>query len=142
MNIYKKSSLGDLLLVLRRNIVEAIKKQGLKHDLTFSQVEVLHFIGPSGRVTMRSISDYLRITPPSATEIVTEMEKKGLVKRTSDRDDRRVVYIAFTRMSQKLFSSISQSKELIFKKMIAKLSRADQSSLERIIRILITEPQQ
>ncbi len=137
--MYKKSSLGDLLFVLRRNIVEAIKKEGLRHDLTFSQVEVLYFIGPSGKATMKSIAEYLKITPPSATEIVSEMEKKGLIKRMSDTKDRRVVYIVFTHIAKKLFVSISKRKELILKKMIAKLSKIDQRNLERIIRILITK---
>ncbi len=137
--MYTKSSLGDLLLVLRRNIVEAIRKDGLKHDLTFSQVEVLYFIGPSGKVTMRSIAEYLKITPPSATEIISEMEKKGLIKRMSDARDRRVVYIVFTGVAKKLFVSIAKRKELILKKMISRLSQSDQSSLERIIRILIKD---
>ncbi len=137
MHIHKKSSLGDLLFVLRRNIVEAIKKEGLKHDLTFCQVEVLYFITPGGRATMKSIAEYLKITPPSATEIISEMEKRGLVKRESDKDDRRVVYIVFTPLSKKLFASISKRKELILKKMISKLNIKDQSNLERIIKILI-----
>ena len=135
----RKSGLGDLLLVLRRKIVEAVRKEGLEHELTFSQVEVLYFIGPTGKMTMRSIANYLKITPPSATEIIAEMEKKGLVKRTSDKNDRRVVYIIFTKLAKKLFISVYKRKEFVFKKMIEKLSAKDKSNLERIIRILITD---
>lgn len=137
--MHTKSNLSDLLLVLRRNIVEAIRKEGLKQDLTFSQMEVLGFIGPNGEETMKNIAEYLKITPPSATEIVTEMEKKGLVKRVNDKKDRRVVHITFTPMSKKLFHSISKRKEMISRKMIAKLNKNDQHNLKRIIRILITE---
>jgi DNA-binding MarR family transcriptional regulator len=136
--MYKKSSIGDLLLVLRRNIVEVIKKEGFKHDLTFTQVEVLHFIKPSGKATMKSIADCLKVTPPSATEIVEEMDKKGLVKRINDEKDRRVVYVVFTDIAKRVFTSISKHKELIFKKMTEKLNVADKNHLERIIRILIT----
>ncbi len=130
--------MGDLLLVLRRNIIEVIRKEGLRHDLTFSQVEVLYFISPTGRVTMKSIAEYLKITPPSATEIVSEMEEKGLIKRENDKKDRRVVHIVFTPLSRKLFSSISKRKELILQKMIKKLNKKDQAHLERIIKILIS----
>ncbi len=137
MNLPKKSSLGDLLFILRRNIVEAIKKEGLKHDLTFSQVEVLYFVRPEGKVSMSNIADYLKITPPSATEIISDMEKKGLVKRINDKADRRVVHIVFTSFAKKLFVSIAKRKELILKKMIYKLNRTDRINLERIIRILI-----
>ncbi len=139
MHTNKRSSLGDLLLVLRRNIMESIKKEGFKHDLTFSQVEVLRFIGSSGKETMKSIADYLKISPPSATEIVTEMEKKGLVNRKNNKIDRRVIFIVLTSTAKKLFVSVSKRKEVLLEKMISKLNEADRKTLERIIRILIAK---
>ena len=135
----KKFSLSDLLFIFRRNILESIKKEGFRHDLTFSQVEVLCFIGPAGKETMKSIADYLKITPPSATEIITEMEKKGLVKRKSDKNDRRVVFIALSDMAKKLSASLVRRKETISKKIVSKLNKEDRKNLERIIRILVTE---
>ena len=134
---YKKSSLGELLLFLRRNIIEGMRKEGLKHDMTFSQMEVLHFIGPSNKVTMKNIADHLKITPPSATEIIAEMEKRGLVKRKKDKKDRRVVFITSSDTAKKLFISSLKKKQIILNKMISKLSEIDQKNLERIIRILI-----
>jgi DNA-binding MarR family transcriptional regulator len=138
-NTANKPNLGDLLLIFRRNILESIRKEGFKHDLTFSQVEVLRFIGLNGRETMRAISLYLKIAPPSATEIITEMEKRGLVKRQSDKNDRRVVFITLTDASKKLFVSLSNRKDALLKKMISKLNEKDRKHLERIIRILIAK---
>lgn len=138
-NKRKESGLEDLLLVLRRDIRENIKKEGFKHDLTFSQMEVLQFIGPFGKETMKSIADYLKITPPSTTAIVAGLEKKGLVKRNDNKDDRRVIFIVPTEISKKLFTSLSKRKKAIFKKMTSKLSENDKKELERIIRILIAE---
>jgi DNA-binding MarR family transcriptional regulator len=132
-----KPNLGDLLLIFRRNILESIRKEGFKHDLTFSQVEVLRFIGLNGKETMRAISLYLKIAPPSATAIIAEMEKRGLVKRKSDENDRRVVFIILTDVSKKLFVSLSNRKDVLLKKMISKLKEEDRKNLERIIRILI-----
>jgi len=137
MEINKKSSLGELLLIFRRNILESLKKEGFNHDLTFPQAEVLGFIGPSGKETMKNIADYLKITPPSATEIIAEMEKKDLIKRKSDKIDRRVVFISLSPLAQKLFVSLGKRKEFILKKMISKLSKKDRKDFERIIRILI-----
>jgi DNA-binding MarR family transcriptional regulator len=137
LNTYTKSSLSDLLLVFRRNIIESFKKEGFKNDITFSQVEVLSFIGPSGKETMKNIANYLKITPPSATEIVTEMEKKGLVKRIDDKNDRRVVFIVLSPLAKKLFTSLHKRKELILNKIFSKLNKKDHENFERIIRILI-----
>jgi DNA-binding MarR family transcriptional regulator len=140
-NTSTKSGLSDLMSVFgifRKNILETIKNEGFGHDMSFSQVEVLNFIGPSGKETMKNIAGYLRITPPSATEVVTEMEKKGLVKRMNDKKDRRIVFITLTDSAKKLSVSLCKRKELIFKKMLSKLSKKERENLERIIRILIT----
>jgi DNA-binding MarR family transcriptional regulator len=139
INKHKKSGLGDLLFIFRRNILESIRKEEFKHDLTFSQLEVLCFIGPAGKETMKNIADYLKITPPSATEIVTEMEKRSLVKRKNDKNDRRVVFIVLSHTAKKLFVSLSRRKEFILRKMISKLNEKDRKNLERIIRILIAK---
>ena len=104
---------------------------------TFSG-EVLDFIGLSGKETMKNIADYLKITPPSATEIVAEMEKKHLVKRINDKKDRRIVFITLTSMAKKLSVSLCKRKEFILEKMLSKLSEKDHKNFERIIRILIT----
>ena len=127
------------MLIFRRKILESVKKEGLKHDLTLSQVEILNFIGLSGKKTMRDIADYLKITPPSVTAIIEEMEEKGLVKRINDKKDRRVVFITLSEKTKKTFTSICRQKELIFKKMIFRLNKKDQKILERIINILIKE---
>ncbi len=119
--------------------MENLKKEGFEHDLTFSQVEVLHFIGPTGKETMKNIADFLKITPPSATEIVNEMEKKGLIKRQSDKSDRRVVFIVLSPLAKKLCASLWKRKELILKKIFSKLNKKDHKDFERIIRILITK---
>ncbi|MDE2399675.1 MAG: MarR family transcriptional regulator [Patescibacteria group bacterium] len=134
-----KYNLEELLLLFKRSIRDIIKKEGFKDDLTFSQVEVLRFVGLSGKRTMKNIADYLKITPPSASQIISEMEKKNLIKRKSDENDRRVVFIILSDKAKKLFTSLSDHKDAVFEKMISKLNGSDRKTLERIIRILITE---
>ena len=139
----KQPNLEDLLLALRRKIIDSCKKEGLKYDLTFSQMEITRFIGEaeaeSKEVTMKAIASHLKITPPSATTFIAEMEKKGLVKRKSDPTDRRIVSIVFTPKAKKLFEKIYVRKQNILHAMVSKLDEKDQKSLERIITILITE---
>lgn len=135
---HKQPNLEDLLFAFRRNIVDACRKEGMQYELTFSQVEILRFIGESGKETMKSIADHLKITPPSATAMIDEMEKRGLVKRINDTQDRRVVIIAFTPKAKKLFASISARKQTILSSMLSRLSTQDKKTLERIITILIT----
>lgn len=138
-NENQKSSLTELLFIFRRNILKNIKKEGLKNDLTFSQLEVMYLVGSHNKQTMTDISNHLEIKPPSTTEIIFELEKKGLVKRKSSKEDRRIVFIELTDKSKKLYISMLKQKDLIFKKMISKLNDKDKKTLKRIIGILINE---
>jgi DNA-binding MarR family transcriptional regulator len=129
-------NLSDLLLLLRRNIIESVKKKGLKGDLTFSQIEILHFIGVAGEKTMKEIALYLKITPPSVTELVEEMERKNLVKRKNDQKDRRIVSVTLTERTKKHYLSIAQSKERLLNRMLSKLNQREKKELAKIINIL------
>lgn len=131
--------LGGLLMAFRRKIVEEMKRDPFIHDLTFSQIEALNLLGVSGTKTMKDIALHLKITPPSATVIVDELRKRGLVERRGDSRDRRVVSIALTRDSKRTFSQIHRRKKSVLEGFLSKLSVRDRRSLGRIIRTLITE---
>ena len=132
-----KENLCELLLGFRRKIIESAKQSSLKEELTFSQFETLWFIGFNGKKSMEAIADYLKITPPSATSMIAKMEKKGLVIRTRDVKDKRVIYISLTSETKKHLQALRKQKEKIFNNLVSKLSEVDKKHLERIIRTLI-----
>lgn len=131
--------LGELLLSLRRKIMESCRKEGLPNHLSMPQVEILSFIGPDGSATMKEIADHLKITPPSVTTMIAEMEKKKIVERKADPADRRRVSIIFSKSTQKIYSSILEKKKEVLTSMLSRLSAHDKKELERIITILIKE---
>jgi DNA-binding MarR family transcriptional regulator len=134
-----ETKLGALMLEFRRKIVEACRRQGVQQDITFSQAEILGFVGPSGTRTMREIAEHLKIAPPSVTAQVMEMEKRGFVKREVSKADRRVVSVSFTSKAKKAFEKISARKTKVLSSMLSKLSASDKKSLERIIGIIISK---
>lgn len=131
--------LEDLLLAFRRKIMEGMRKDKLHQELTISQVEVLRSIGMEGSQTMKDIAKSLQITPPSATSLIEEMEKKGLVKREKHVTDRRIVSIRLTKKSQTLFSRVCLQKKAIIDSMLSKLSAGEKKTLEKIIGIIISK---
>jgi DNA-binding MarR family transcriptional regulator len=141
MNTHSPSTplLGELLLTFRRKIIESCRKEGLPNDLSMPQVEVMSFIGPDGSETMKAIADHLRITPPSVTAMIAEMEKKGIVKRTVDPKDRRRISIVLSKKAKIIYSSILEKKNEVLQDMLSRLSATDKKELERIITILIKE---
>ena len=131
--------LGELLLSLRRKIIEACRKEGLPNDLTMPETEVLWFIGPEGSATMKAIAEHLKITPPSATSMIRVLEEKGIVERKSDPTDRRTVTIVLSKKAKELYSTVKKKKDGVLKKMLSRLDEKEKKDLERLITILIKE---
>ncbi len=131
--------LGELLLTLRRKIIESCRKQGLPNDLTMPETEVLWFIGPEGSAAMKAIAEHLKIAPPSATSMIRTLEQKGIVERKSDPSDRRTVTIVLSKKAKELYSAVKKKKDGVLKEMLSRLGEKDKKELERLIAILIKE---
>lgn len=57
--------------------------------------------------SIREISDYLLIRHHSAVELVTRAQNSGLVRRTSDTDDQRVIRVGLTDAGEELVSRLA-----------------------------------
>ena len=132
-------SIEDLMLALRRKIIESMRSDDLSRELTMSQFEALRIIGVEGTKTMKDIAEELHITPPSATALIEEMERKGLVAREKDARDRRIVSIRLSKKALDLFTRVCDRKKAIMDRMLQKLSVQDKKTLERIIGTIISK---
>lgn len=70
-------------------------------DLSISQFNTLVMLKQMGSMRMGMISYYLKNTLAATTSIVDRLEKKSLVVRTKDPEDRRVVICELTEEGQK-----------------------------------------
>ena len=70
-----EATLSDLLLALRRQLIDSTKDHHFKSELTGSQLEVLWLVGSAGSINMEGIATYLGIKPPSVTAMIDKMER-------------------------------------------------------------------
>jgi DNA-binding MarR family transcriptional regulator len=61
--------------------------------LTGRQMEAVVFLSHRPRVTMGAFAGGLEISPAAASELVARLTEKGVVRRETEPDDRRVVYV-------------------------------------------------
>jgi DNA-binding MarR family transcriptional regulator len=57
---------------------------------------IKHSSGASGGVKVSELSSHMHVTSPSITQLVTNLEERGYVARTMDREDRRSVNVSIT----------------------------------------------
>ena len=86
----------DLVEFLTRVLhVEALE-EWRSIDMTIPQIKTMVLLQSVHRVRMGGIANYLGSTLSASTSIVDRLVDKGLVDRTSDPDDRRVVVCQLT----------------------------------------------
>ena len=92
-------TLNETLVNLFRDVLE-IEQKALAtsefQDLTNNDLHVIEAIGMDQPKNMSSIAKVLSVTVGTLTIAMNSLVKKGYVKRTRGKEDRRVVYISLS----------------------------------------------
>jgi DNA-binding MarR family transcriptional regulator len=93
----RAKQLAGLLAGLDRTFRDEFKRSnGIPHHLTLAQFQVISLIAETGQCSQKAIAAYLGVTGPTVVRIIDALERKGLVVRTRDERDRRIVLVALT----------------------------------------------
>jgi DNA-binding MarR family transcriptional regulator len=105
-------------------------------DVTPAQARALGVLTRHGPMRLGALSEYLRIAPRSATEVVDALEEARLVERRPDPDDRRATLVAPTGRGEEVADGIRAARAAEAEGFFARLDEADRASLARILRAL------
>jgi DNA-binding MarR family transcriptional regulator len=120
--------LGELSQISVRDFHGALKRW---HAGTLSLVHlnvllILRFNGP---MTMSHVAETLDVSVASATGIIDRMEKKGVIERRRNDEDRRVVEVHVTEAGEAVFSAMQAERQARMSKMLSDVSDADLAAL-------------
>ena len=93
-----------ILLRLARNI-----RSHSIGDVTQSQIAVLATLSRHGDSTIGQIAEHEHVQPPSASRIVSNLERQGLVERRTDAGDRRRVLIALSPQGEAYLAEVRRA---------------------------------
>jgi DNA-binding MarR family transcriptional regulator len=105
-----------------------------KHGLTTEQYAVLvslSYLGQPARVT--DIAQWLERSTNSISMIVDRMVKAGLVRRTRDKVDRRVVYVSRTSKAESLFGPATAESFANVRKILSPMPDEDRLTLLNLL---------
>jgi DNA-binding MarR family transcriptional regulator len=100
-----------------------------KYGLTSEQVGVLAAIKSRGPLRPSEFASILERSPNSMSMLIDRMVKAGLVRRTRDRKDRRVVFVTMTDKGRKGVDPAVPTGWDMIHKVLSPLSYGDQRSL-------------
>ena len=82
---------------------------------------------------MKDVADFLAITPPSATSLVNILTEAGLVSRSTDGSDRRIVRLAITEKGEENLEQWHKKISSHMRKRLEVLDKKEQDDLVRIL---------
>lgn len=74
--------------------------------MTFPRVTILRILVHGGPASSTSLAEALGVTTANLPGLLDKLEADGLVSRTRDRTDKRVVHVAATASGRKMLSSL------------------------------------
>lgn len=98
--------------------------------LTTSQLRVISALA-KGPCLPSALARQLRITPPTATEVVDLLVRRGLVERHDMPEDRRVTQLQLTPAGAETWHTVRGRTLDAVKGLLARMNRADVEALER-----------
>ncbi|MGS2618616.1 MarR family winged helix-turn-helix transcriptional regulator [Micromonospora sp. LZ34] len=102
-------------------------------DVTPSQARALGVLGRQGPLRLSALAEQLRIAPRSATEVVDDLEGRGLVERRPDPADRRATLVALTDDGTRTGAAIQAARRAEAARFFGDLTPTDRDSLARIL---------
>jgi MarR family transcriptional regulator, organic hydroperoxide resistance regulator len=105
-------------------------------NLSKNQPMVIKIIGMEGEIMPSTIGKYTGMEKSSLTRMVDDLEKKGIVFRKTDPEDRRKVLVSLTDRGVECYNYFNHVAEEIFNLVDEKDVEDYVQSLETMVRIL------
>ena len=121
--------MGKLNRSLRRNYDRQLKEFGL----TPCQFEVLMTLWEEENILLSELGRRVSRDGPTITGVIDRMERKMLVKRKRDSNDRRVVKVVLTAKSNGMKEQLSVTKQQILDRITENLTSKEINQLEALL---------
>ncbi len=128
-------SIEELRIALLR-IARRLRAEKADDQLGETHSTVLMLLARQGAYTLRGLSDFLRVTPPSMSQTIDSLVGSGLVSREPDPEDGRRVLIVATPAGLAYANETSLRRHQWLAAQLEGLSKADTQALLRATRVL------
>lgn len=130
------ASSKDLRLAVRLTTLNNLIQNELRNrlrlhfDMTAPRYDLLAQLAsaPQG-LKMGELSERLMVSNGNITAITTQLEKAGLISRTTNRHDRRSAFIKMTAKGKKLFNKVEIAYNQWIEELLAKLPESSKADL-------------
>lgn len=102
------------------------------HDLTISQFGVMEAVHHLGPLSQRQLAEKILRSSGNLTMVIDNLERVGLVRRTRDQRDRRMMMVSLTPRGQELIEALMPVHAASICATFSGLSREETAELARL----------
>lgn len=117
--------------LMHRSLLQGMPKGG--PGAAFGQERLLQIIMKKGEISQKELGEMLDARAGSLSELLSKLEKNGLITRTPSDDDRRSMNIAITESGRQAASEAAQEREKMAEGLFEALSAEEQSQLNALL---------
>ena len=129
---------------MREKLIAVVKKIGYAHalhrlyihkeaadkDIYPGQIHILRLVSENETCTQKELASALRVSAASVAVSVKRMEKNGLILRSEDKKDRRIMHISVTERGKKSLACLNDAFFKVDKKMFDGFSAEEIATLD------------
>jgi DNA-binding MarR family transcriptional regulator len=120
---------GTELAVVLEQLVRLIRQLATAGDLSMAAASALARIVRDGPQRLTELANVEGISQPGMTQLVTRLERDGLVRRTASSGDRRGVLVELTGAGVELVGARRAERAEALEQLLAQLDPADQAAI-------------
>ncbi|MCW2693525.1 MAG: MarR family transcriptional regulator [Mycobacterium sp.] len=122
----------DIAVVLEQ-LVRVVRRMATAGDLGLPAAAVLARLDRAGPQRLTDLAAAEGISQPGTTQLVTRLERDGLVRRTPSPDDGRVVLVAVTDDGRALVERRRDERSQTLTALLDRLDPAERDAVERAL---------
>ncbi len=123
-----------VILHIMRNLRHSGMELLSEVELSYPQILLLYALLENEPCSISELSQRLRITQGVVSRMVERLVEKGIVERTRDKEDRRVVYVSLSQKGRDHAEKMITYHVDRLKRKFLKVKKADRESFLKLLR--------
>jgi DNA-binding MarR family transcriptional regulator len=134
----ERDEIVDAVLSASRVLVAIAARSlaDLGEEVTLTQYRSLVVLASRGPQGVAALAQALGVTPPTASRLCDRLVRKGLVRRRTDRNDRRQVRVALTVAGRELVDTVTARRRVEITELVASVDSGARTLLASGLRQL------
>jgi DNA-binding MarR family transcriptional regulator len=110
---------------------------GVDPDVTLPQFRALVLLDQHGAMTVGALAEALGVVPSTATRMCDRLTAKKLIRRVTDRGNRRRVTVRLSADGQRLIEQSTRRRSAQIAQLLASIPEADQRRIAEALHVLV-----